>query len=126
MNSLSSGYATSAYRSVSGAGGRTPSEEPSIDRTSSVQPVTSKPNTLRKNRIVAPPPAQYVSELPAKEKGGGDTRPSSRSSEPRAKMVYAYQANGEGEITVEEGKEVVIMEPDGNDTQPAQARNTRN
>jgi hypothetical protein len=28
-------------------------------------------------------------------------------------MLYPYQANGEGEITIENGKDVVIVEPDG-------------
>jgi len=28
-------------------------------------------------------------------------------------MLYAYQAVGEGEVSVEEGQEVTIVEPDG-------------
>jgi hypothetical protein len=28
-------------------------------------------------------------------------------------MLYTYDANGEGEITVPEGRELVIIEPDG-------------
>jgi hypothetical protein len=28
-------------------------------------------------------------------------------------MLYPYQQNGEGEITVPDGREVVILEPDG-------------
>jgi hypothetical protein len=28
-------------------------------------------------------------------------------------MLYAYDANGDGEVTVAEGKEVTILEPDG-------------
>jgi hypothetical protein len=28
-------------------------------------------------------------------------------------MAYGYQANGDGEITMEEGKEVVIIDTDG-------------
>jgi len=113
MNSLSSGYAASAYRSVSGAGARTPTEEQSQDRISTFQPVVSKPNTLRKNRIVAPPPAQYVSEAPPNGTSGGDAGASLRSGEQRGKMAYGYQANGDGEITMEEGKEVVIIDTDG-------------
>jgi len=110
MNSLSSGYATSAYRSVSGTGTRIAGEEPGQDQSSSTQPAKNKPTTLRKNRIVAPPPAQYVSELPSNgTNAGGFSKP----AEQRGKMAYAYQANGDGEITVEGGKEVVVLEPDG-------------
>ena len=115
MNSLSSGYAASAYRSVSGAGSRIPNDEPIQDQSISSQPVKSTPTTLRKNRIVAPPPAQYVSELPSNGTGGGDAGACSKYTEQRGKMAYAYQANGEGEITVDEGKEVVLVDPDGND-----------
>jgi hypothetical protein len=28
-------------------------------------------------------------------------------------MLYPYEANGEGEITVPEGRDLVILEPDG-------------
>lgn len=113
MNSLSSGYAASASRSVSGTGSRIPNEEQNQEQPSGPQPVKDKPTTSRKNRIVAPPPAQYVSELPS---NGAPTRATgtfSKSTEQRGKMMYAYQATGDGEISVEEGKEVVVVEPDG-------------
>ena len=116
MNSLSSGYAASAHRSVSGVGARTPTEEKSekgFDKELPAQPPMSKPNTLRKNRVVAPPPTQYVSELPANEAVTGNGGLSSKSLEPRGKMMYTYKANGHGEVTVEEGNEVIILEPDG-------------
>ena len=113
MNSLSSGYAASAHRSVSGAGGRIPNEEQSHDQSHATQPAKNKPTTLRKNRIVAPPPAQYVSEPPSNGTSAGESTISSRSTEQRGTMAYAYQANGDGEITVEEGRDVVIVEPDG-------------
>lgn len=113
MNSLSSGYAASAHRSVSGVSVRTPAEEKSFDKELPAQPAAGKPNALRKNRIVAPPPTQYVSELPANEAVIGNGIFSSRSPEPRGKMMYAYNANGDGEVSVEEGTEVIILEPDG-------------
>lgn len=116
MNSLSSGYAASAHRSVSGVSLRTPTEEKSFDKELPAQPAASKPNTLRKNRIVAPPPTQYVSELPANEAVIGNGSFSSKSSEPRGKMIYAYKANGDGEVSVDEGHEVIILEPDGQST----------
>ncbi|KAI4190023.1 MAG: hypothetical protein LQ346_004999 [Caloplaca aetnensis] len=107
MNSLSSGYAASANRSVSGAGMRTPDEEHGPDRSTSLS-VTSKPPAARRNRIVAPPPTQYVSDLP--NNGGGNA--TSHPSEPRGRMLYAYQATGEGEASVDEGQEFTIVEPD--------------
>ena len=116
MNSLSSGYAASAQRSVSGAGSRIHAEESNQDRNSTPQTVTSKPSTLRKNRVVAPPPAQYVSEAPSNglyELGGGGGVRSSRNTEAKGKMLYPYEASGDGEISVEEGVEVLINEPDG-------------
>lgn len=108
MNSLSSGYAASANRSVSGSGHMSPTEETPPER-----PTALKPNmtggTLWKNRVVAPPPTSYVSELPGSLPNGSST---SVALEQKGKMLYAYDANGDGEITVAEGKEVVILEPD--------------
>lgn len=109
MDTLSSGYAASANRSVSG---RLPSDETSVDGSSGPQSAASKPPTARKNRIVAPPPTQYVSELPTNPVGGGRST-TSQPPEPRGKMNYGYQANGDGEVSVKEGDEVVILEPDG-------------
>ena len=110
MNSLSSGYAASAHRSVSGNGPRSPTEETPPDRPTSIKPTISGPNTLRKNRVVAPPPSGYISELPGSTVNGST---SASSNEQKGKMLYAYDSNGEGEITVTEGKEVTILEPDG-------------
>lgn len=112
MNSLSSGYATSAQRSVSGVP-RTPVEELPAEtpKAGPVIPAASKPAGLRKNRIVAPPPTQYVSELPAN--GMHDPPPRSTPVEPRGKMLYPYEASGDGEISVADGDEVTIVEPDG-------------
>ena len=112
MNSLSSGYAASANRSVSGLPARTPNEETSPERNGP-RPAISKPNAMRKNRIVAPPPAQYISEMPADESNGRTSSFSSKPIEQRGKMLYAYKANGVGEISVSEGDEVTIVEPDG-------------
>ena len=105
MNSLSSGYAASAHRSVSGVPPRTPTEEvpPPV-----AKPTVSGPNTLRKNRVVAPPPTAYVSELPGSAVNG-----SAASNEQKGKMLYAYDANDAAELTVGDGKEVTILEGDG-------------
>ncbi|KAF4626628.1 hypothetical protein G7Y89_g11529 [Cudoniella acicularis] len=109
MNSLSSGYAASANRSVSGSGPRSPVEETPPERPTSLKPIASGPNIIRKNRIVAPPPAAYISELPGSAPNGSGP---AASNEQKGKMLYAYDANGDGEVTVAEGKEVVILEPD--------------
>jgi len=109
MNSLSSGYAASANRSVSGSGPRSPAEETPPDRPHSLS--VSGPTAARKNRVVAPPPSAYISELPGSApptNGSGATS----SHEQRGKMLYGYDANGDGEVTVTEGKEVMILEPD--------------
>lgn len=89
MNTLSSGYATSAQRSVSG--GPAPSSE--------------APVPARRNKIIAPPPATYLSEAP------GDI-PNGRN-ETKGKMLYSYTATNDGEITVDEGVEIILIEPDG-------------
>ena len=109
MDTLSSGFAASANRSVSG--GRTPIEEPVAEAPA--QPA-AKPAALRKNRIVAPPPTQYVSEMPADEQLSPPRSATSQPSQPKGKMLYGYQATADGEISVEEDDEIIIVEPDGN------------
>jgi hypothetical protein len=96
MNTLSSGYAASANRSVSGTNVRPPTT--STDSANDL----GRSNTA-KRRILAPPPDHYASS------NGGD----SSDDQPRGKMMYPYQASVDGEITVEEGAEVTIVEPDG-------------
>jgi hypothetical protein len=117
MTSLSSGYAASAQRSLSGRVVPTTSSmaddnpaTPELPATSAPKPA-AKPATGRKNRIVAPPPAQYVSAPPPSELPAGDS--ALKPGEKKGKTLYAYEANGEGEVSVGEGKDVVILEPDG-------------
>ncbi|KAH0562131.1 hypothetical protein GP486_003173 [Trichoglossum hirsutum] len=131
MNSLSSGYAANTYRSLSTTGSlKPPTEEPVPDKgPEPVKPAaaSSKPSTLaKKNRILAPPPAAYVTEPPAQgepktsspelparnNRGSNGSFAKSKPSEQKGKMLYPYKANGEGEITVNEGEHVVILEPD--------------
>lgn len=109
MNSLSSGYAASTARSVSASNLATqptperPAEEPPA-------PVTeTKPSVAaaKRNRVLAPPPSAYVSGPPPTE------RAPSISKEPRGKMMYGYEAGGADEVTVQDGDEVTIVEPDG-------------
>ncbi len=108
MDTLSSGYAASANRSVSG---KVPTDEMSTDGAGSPPPA-NKPATMRKNRIVAPPPTQYIAEMPGSAPSGGGSS-TSHPTEQRGRMNYAYQATAEGEASVEEGDEVSIVEPDG-------------
>ena len=108
MDTLSSGYVASANRSVSV---KAPSDEMSTDGAGS-PPSTSKPATTRKNRIVAPPPTQYIAEMPGNGLSGGGSS-TSHPTEQRGRMNYAYQATTEGEVSVEEGDEVSIVEQDG-------------
>ncbi|KIX05135.1 uncharacterized protein Z518_06007 [Rhinocladiella mackenziei CBS 650.93] len=111
MNSLSSGYAASASRSLSGNVARLSTQDESSTPMAS-SPITSVPSNAgstvggapRRNRIVAPPPAAYVS-APADVGANG-------SSQPKAKMLYPYEARDEGEISLSEGTEVKILEPD--------------
>lgn len=109
MNSLSSGYAASAHRSVSGPPQMSADETPP-ERPASLKPNVTGSSVLRKNRVVAPPPSTYVSELPGSQPNGSTT---SIPTEQKAKMLYAYDANGDGEVSVNEGKEVTVLEPDG-------------
>ena len=87
MNTLSSGYAASANRSMSGATMRSPGED------------TAPPSTT--HRMVAPPPMSYIN---AGNSDGG---------EQRGKMLYAYQATGDGEISISDGQEFTVVDPDG-------------
>lgn len=104
MNTLSSGYSATAQRSVSGTTltDRTHEEENSTPKKSS-----SILGGARRNRLVAPPPQQYVTSDTGGDGANGD------SGEQRGKMLYAYQANSDGEVTVQDGAEVVVVESDG-------------
>lgn len=87
MNTLSSGYAASANRSMSGATMRSPGDD------------AAAPSTT--HRMVAPPPMSYINAI------------NSDSGEQRGKMLYAYQATGDGEISVSDGQEFNVVDPDG-------------
>jgi hypothetical protein len=51
---------------------------------------------------MAPPPSAYIMG------GGGGAKP----AEQKGKMLYSFDANGEGEVSVPEGRDVVLLEPD--------------
>lgn len=105
MNSLSSGYAKTATRSVSS----TPRSVPEL-AGDSVSPFADTPPTAgssapRRNRIVAPPPMAYV--------GASTDDLSSPTGRKRGRMIYPYEARDASEVTITEGKEFEILEPDG-------------
>lgn len=104
MNSLSSGYATTANRSVS-AIGRSTSDVAANDNASSPPSSPSTTSAPRRNRMVAPPPTSYVG-------ASNDDLSSPGASKKRGRMLYAYDARGDGEVSIAEGKEFEIVEPD--------------
>lgn len=106
VTSGTSGYAASSQRSMTGP--LSPAEEVPPEVPTATRPTsTGPPPAARKNRVIAPPPAAYISELPGSTPNG-----SSHGSEQRAKMLYSFDAGGAGELSVPEGRELVILEPD--------------
>lgn len=110
MTSLSSGYAASSARSVSNIATQptpeTPAEAPPAP-VAETKPAAAAP-AVKRNRVLAPPPTAYVTAPPPTDSGMG-----SKSKEPRGKMLYGYQATGADEVTVEDGDDVMIVQPDG-------------
>ncbi|KAJ5103947.1 hypothetical protein N7532_004476 [Penicillium argentinense] len=107
MNSLSSGYAASTARSVSVsnvAAQATPENPAETDP----EPVAeTKPTAAkRSHRVLAPPPTAYMSAPPVSETAA------SKSKDPKGRMMYPYQATGADEVTVQDGDEVAIVDPD--------------
>ncbi|KAH6494176.1 hypothetical protein HBI55_110970 [Parastagonospora nodorum] len=102
MNTLSSGYSATAHRSVSGMSPAAAEDPPAEKKAPAPAPVPG----ARRNRMIAPPPAQYIKDdddMPP---------PTPKSNEVKGRMLYGYEENGEGELTVPEGREVTILEPD--------------
>ncbi|KIH88003.1 hypothetical protein SPBR_06710 [Sporothrix brasiliensis 5110] len=108
MNSLSSGYATSAHRSISGARSPTAGDDGSGPAELPANSRSGPPPTGAPRRVLAPPPAAYINELP----GSVPEAPAGSGSQSKGKMLYAFEANGDGELTVGEGIDVVVIEPD--------------
>ncbi|OOF92829.1 hypothetical protein ASPCADRAFT_210086 [Aspergillus carbonarius ITEM 5010] len=105
MNSLSSGYAVSGNRSMSNATSQSLSASPAELPTPVAE---TKPAPVRKNRVLAPPPSQYISSPPATPA----LTSSVKTGEQHGKMLYAYQAGGADEVDVQEGDDIVVLEPD--------------
>jgi hypothetical protein len=107
MNTLSSGYSATAHRSISGGMSPTLEDPPAEKKAAAPTPAPAAPGA-RRNRMIAPPPAQYI-----KDDGGDMPPPTPKSAEVKGRMLYGYEANGEGELTVPDGRDIVILEPDG-------------
>ncbi|KAF2140630.1 uncharacterized protein K452DRAFT_229954 [Aplosporella prunicola CBS 121167] len=104
MNTLSSGYSASPAQRKMSVASDAEAEKPERSGT-----IKSALGGMRKSRAMAPPPTQYVKPEAAPDSSNGDGH---RANEPRGRMLYPYQANGEGEISIDEGKDVAIVEPD--------------
>ncbi|KAJ5584602.1 Fps/Fes/Fer/CIP4 homology [Penicillium hispanicum] len=102
MNSLSSGYAASTTRSVSNIATQPTPESPADAPPAPV--AETKPAAAKRHRVLAPPPSAYTSAPPAAE--------STSASQPGGKMLYPYQATGADEVTVQDGDDVTIIDPD--------------
>lgn len=102
LSTLSSGFSANANRKMS-----TISQSTQGDAADD-SPATETKQSLSKtgNRFkVPPPPAQYISPPSDEETDGSGGK--------KGRMLYDYTENGDGEMTVSEGKKVVIVEPDG-------------
>jgi len=91
----------SATHSAEGGGTLSPT------KSISTRPSVTAPSPARA-RVLAPPPMKYIApppesiaELPTDD------------NLIKGRMIYAYNAVGEGEISVAEGRDVFIVEPDG-------------
>ncbi|KAL2020921.1 hypothetical protein VTK56DRAFT_7808 [Thermocarpiscus australiensis] len=104
-----SGYAASSQRSMTGPLSPAEDAPPQVPNSTRPTGTTSPaaPNAAKRNRVMAPPPAAYISELP-----GGPPNGSSNAPEQKAKMLYSFEAGGPGELSVPEGRDLVVLEPD--------------
>ncbi|KAI5462103.1 hypothetical protein BGZ63DRAFT_354962 [Mariannaea sp. PMI_226] len=105
MNSLSSHSARASIASP--ISGQASPAEPPRDESGPRASISSvkAPGAARKNRVVAPPPAAYI--------GDGPNAPNGKpSEEKKGKMLFGFEAGGDGELSVAEGRDVVLLEPD--------------
>lgn len=109
MSTLSSGYAASAQqRSASGKH----NQDDGVD-SSNEKPKIGGSGSGPRRRVIAPPPDHYVDTGNLPPVRQAITSPSSHVDEVRGEMQYTYQASGEGELSIEEGESIVVLEADG-------------
>ncbi|EQL03468.1 Fps/Fes/Fer/CIP4-like protein [Ophiocordyceps sinensis CO18] len=92
-------------RSAGGGGGANGVPRPSAPSAQAPAPAPA-PAPGRK-RVMAPPPAAYISELP-----GSDVNGAREEEKKKGKMLYSFESSGEGELSVPEGREVMQLGPD--------------
>ncbi|KAF3932082.1 hypothetical protein ABW20_dc0105902 [Dactylellina cionopaga] len=78
-------------------------KSPATVKSAATASAASSTGKAPARRVLAPPPKMYIAELPADD---------IKADGPKAKMLYGYTAAGDGEISVGEGKEVVVVDPD--------------
>lgn len=107
MNSLSS---HSARASITGSisGQPSPAEAPKEEPAprASTSSVKAPGGAARKNRVMAPPPAAYISN-------GANAPAEPPRDEKKGKMLYTFEGSGDGELSVQEGRDIILIEPDG-------------
>ncbi|KAF5487365.1 Protein BZZ1 [Colletotrichum sp. SAR 10_98] len=106
MNSLSSGYAQSARRSIAGPASPIDEAPPEPATPRPAAPASTISSGAARKRVMAPPPAAYISELPGSAPTNGS------SEQQKGKMLYTFEASGDGEVSVVEGRDVTMLEPD--------------
>ncbi|CAI0653223.1 unnamed protein product [Colletotrichum noveboracense] len=106
MNSLSSGYAQSARRSIAGPASPIDEAPPEPATPRPAAPASIISSGAARKRVMAPPPAAYISELPGSAPTNGS------SEQQKGKMLYTFEASGDGEVSVVEGRDVTMLEPD--------------
>jgi formin-binding protein 1 len=103
LNTLSSGYSAprrAVSRSVSGS-----SIPQTTESNGSSKPIKSAPG---RHRIIAPPPTIHRTVEESEVDNGA-----AKSNERKCRMMFAFQKNGAEEISVDEGRELVVVEDDG-------------
>jgi hypothetical protein len=114
MNTLSSGYSATAQRSVSGTTLTSAREPPEEEAPAKKAP----PAAGGRRRLVAPPPTSFapsngVGDASHSAGNGSADSSSLKPGEMKGRMLYAYQQNSDGEISIQDGQEIVVLEPDG-------------
>jgi hypothetical protein len=99
MNSLSSSYSGGKMSSKRSQSKLSKNANPSA--TSFELAVSNDIAPPRRSRVIAPPPERYE---PIAELGDNGNK--------MGRMMYAYSGKREGEVSVEGGAEVVVLEPD--------------
>ena len=81
---------------------------PAVEEDTPKPSVTSTTSTsTTKRRVMAPPPAAYITS------GGGGDINGGPKEEKTGRMLYGFDASGDGELSIQEGKDIVLLEEDG-------------